>query len=636
MQRDLDVLTKAHGAEAYFRAGPNELQGPIRCVTMFHIPSGVAFDEPACVCLASTEQTLANHLGDENVSVESLRQSLPHLADALDAVRLRRDLLRERDSLQEAVRAATAELRQAVTVAEDARAEAIRAAKARSEFLANMSHEIRTPMTAILGYAELLVDRGVEEQTRLRYALTITQAGRHLLQILDDVLNLARIESGKLRAEPTLSHPAQLLLDVHSLMNVRAQERGIQLSVEFVSPLPDRALVDGERLRQVLLNLVGNGLKFTDRGEVALRASVDGDRLRIVVADTGVGIPQHMLGTIFESFEQVNTRSRKAGGAGLGLAITRGLVSLLGGDITVSSQLGKGSEFTLTVPFQPVDDAVWIASPQMLTRSHRPARIQRFRGKVLVVDDTPVNRAMLKALLERSGLVVQTAADGVRAVVLVRQAHDGGAPFDLVFMDMQMPIMSGYEAASTLRVLYPKLPIVALTAHAMAGDKEDCLSAGCTDYLAKPVSREELYAKVAAYVETDATGVEEPEPPLASVPVPSGRISEQDIGVPRAKSAFANDEIIRPLLPEFAADARASFTRLAQAVVSGERKVAKSLAHRMKGNAASFGFPDLATAAGDLELLCGDTQASDPDLRAALSVVAAHLAAMEIPLVQEL
>jgi CheY-like chemotaxis protein/anti-sigma regulatory factor (Ser/Thr protein kinase) len=305
--------------------------------------------------------------------------------------------------------------------------------------------------------------------------------------------------------------PRELCEEVLSLFDVRAAAAGISLALEVAPGVPNAIASDPTRLRQVLVNLVGNAVKFTKVGTVTLRLlavqeSVDGPRLAIEVEDSGIGIPANKLETIFEPFAQAdNSTTRRFGGTGLGLAIARRLARGLGGDLVVESVVGQGSTFRLEVAAQPaepglapsggepvelVNGEITPAAP--LAPLPNPATNKKFRGRALLVDDVPVNRRLIGILLERAGLSVESAENGLEAVQKALGLLALGEPYDVVFMDMQMPVLDGYGAVQELRRGGYKLPIVALTAHAMSGDRERCLEAGCDGYLTKPVDRTAL------------------------------------------------------------------------------------------------------------------------------------------------
>ncbi|MEI7657396.1 MAG: PAS domain-containing protein [Phycisphaerae bacterium] len=400
-------------------------------------------------------------------------------------------------------------LAEARLIAAQTAAEAANAAK--SEFLANMSHEIRTPMTAILGFADLLageLEGDSDPARRTEYLATIRRNGEHLLSIINDILDISKIEAGKLHVESTQVDCAALARDVLTLMDVKARAKGLSLDVRFDSPLPARIATDPVRLRQILVNLVGNAVKFTEVGGITLALSCDREasRLRFDVIDTGIGISAGECERLFGAFEQADaSTSRRFGGTGLGLRISRRLAEMLGGRIDVASRPGKGSTFTVTVgtgdlsgvPFVSGELDTPVAEPHPLPPP--PASAKPLDGlRILFAEDGPDNQRLIGFQLRKAGATVKIVENGRLAV---QELTEGGSlggpcveppPFDLFLSDMQMPEMDGYAAARLLRSMGCRLPIVALTAHAMNGDAERCLEAGCDAYATKPIDRERL------------------------------------------------------------------------------------------------------------------------------------------------
>ncbi len=393
---------------------------------------------------------------------------------------------------------------------ERSRLEAEAATRAKSEFLANMSHEIRTPMTAIIGYAELLdlQSDGPDADERRRDAVrTIVRNGEHLLEIINDILDLSKIEAGRIEVERLETDLPDLVRDVVSLMSVRASGKGIRLDHDCTGRLPRTIRTDPLRLRQILTNLVGNAIKFTETGGVTLRLACTAGaspRLSIDVVDTGIGMSEGQLARLFRPFSQADaSTTRTFGGTGLGLAISRRLAGLLGGDITVTSAPGEGSTFSVTVDPGPLDDVEWVTSLDGEAEAAKdappadaaaaPADDRPLAGRrVLLVEDGPDNRRLVGFHLRKAGAEVDEAEHGEEGVAHATAAIAAGAPYDVILMDMQMPVMDGYTAAGELRAAGCPSPIVALTAHAMTGDREKCLAAGCHEYLTKPVDRRRL------------------------------------------------------------------------------------------------------------------------------------------------
>jgi PAS domain S-box-containing protein len=366
--------------------------------------------------------------------------------------------------------------------------------RAKSQFLVNMSHEIRTPMSVIMGCADLMKMDEMAEEKRLVVEL-LRRASKSMVRIADDILCVSKIETGKLTVERAECCVRRLLRDVEAMIRPLAEKQGLEFSVVCDDDVPAAIVTDCERVLQCLLNIAGNAVKYTDRGHVHLSVSshdVNGARcIRFDVADTGIGIPAEKLDSVFELFMQMDTgKTRKYDGAGLGLAIPRQLAELLGGTLTVTSDVGIGSVFSLIIPAP--DGVVVEKEPGA---GSKPKAVKKFSGNVLLVDDYDGIRKTFGRLLERLGLKVTMAENGREAVDLALSQ-----PFDVVLMDVQMPVLDGYSATRMLREKGVDTPIVALTAHAMESDRQTCLDAGCNDYLSKPIDQDELLRVLRTYV----------------------------------------------------------------------------------------------------------------------------------------
>ncbi len=395
------------------------------------------------------------------------------------------------------------------------------ATRAKSEFLANMSHEIRTPMTAILGFAEILRTEGDLSKAppeRLEAIDTMTRNGEYLLDLINDILDLSQIEAGKLDVERTICSPSQIVFEVLALMRVRADAKNLPLAAEFDGKIPESIQTDPIRLRQILINLVGNAVKFTEVGGIRVVARLfDGDtaesRMEFEVRDTGIGISEEQMPGLFQPFSQVDSSAtRKFGGTGLGLAISKRLVQRLGGDLTVISVPGKGSTFTLTVATGSLEGVRLLDNPtqtcpqvEQLDKPSVPRRAP-LDCRILLAEDGVDNQRLIAFLLKKAGAEVTVAENGQVAIDYVHSTEVEGDRYDLILMDMQMPVLDGYDATRKLRAEGYRGPIIALTAHAMKEDRRRCLEAGCDEYLSKPVDRERLIQMVCTHLSSPEVG----------------------------------------------------------------------------------------------------------------------------------
>ncbi len=556
-------------------------------------------------------------------------------ADISDRKRAEADAVRHTADL-EAARDAMERQAHELAVKGDQLDAALRAAEqasvAKGNFLANMSHEIRTPMAAILGYADLMLD-----PTRPRGAWrsdlqSIRRNGQHLLEVINDVLDLSKIEAGGMAVERIEADLTQLAADAVSMTRPRAIEQGLTLRLDFATPVPRAGLTDPLRLRQILINLIGNAVKFTTRGSITLCVSCDGPAaenavVRFDVVDTGVGMTEAEQARLFQPFVQADvSTTRRFGGTGLGLTISRQFARMLGGDIVVRSVPGQGSTFTVAVPVGPVAAADLVHGRTEAGASGPAAAAAAADGpadalagvRVLLAEDGVDNREILTAYLRGSGASVETMEDGQCAVTAALAAVTAGRPFDVILMDMQMPELDGYGATSELRRHDYGRPIIALTAHAMADDRAKCLAAGCDDYLTKPVDRRALVAAVARHVsqdvdrDVDRDGVEL-EWPAAPAP------ADADDTAP-IRSPLAADPRLAPVLAAFVGRLPAAVAEVVRLNGAADAPELARAVHKLRGAGGSYGFAEVSDAAARVE---DRLKAGDP-----LSAVAADLAAL--------
>ena len=465
---------------------------------------------------------------------------------------------------------------------DEARRAAQEASRLKSEFLAHTSHEIRTPMTALVGYTELLGDPDLSPAERAEGLATVRRNGEHLMTIVNDILDLSKIESGRMTIERMACSPFALVAEVAAVLRPRAAHDGLDVEVGYRSPLPETIETDPTRLRQILLNLVGNAIKFTPRGSVRLEVGpVEDTRLCFEVIDTGIGLDAEQQARLFTAFSQADaSTTRRFGGTGLGLAISKRLAGMLGGDLRVRSVPGEGSTFTLTIDVGSLAGVRLLdRPPEVRAAAERPEpsadERQALRGRILLAEDGLDARRLLARHLRAAGAEVETAENGLVACELALRAAEAGAPYDLILMDMQMPELDGYAAAARLRAAGYRGPIVALTAHAMEDERARCLGAGCDGFATKPILRRALIEVASAYL---APG-----------------------GAAPLVSALAADAEIARLLDGFVGRLPERLGAMERALGARDLVGLADLAHQLKGAATGYGFPTITEAAAELE-----------------------------------
>ena len=469
-------------------------------------------------------------------------------------------------------KAVEAELRQARSVAESA-------SMTKSDFLASMSHEIRTPMNAIMGIADLLAKTPLNDEQN-KYVQIFQRAGDNLLNLINDILDLSKVEASQLELERTGFSLIGHLEKVMEMVAARAQEKGLVLLFDIAPNVPADLVGDPTRLRQVLLNLLGNAIKFTTSGSVSLYVDLDEaaqtpTTLRFAVTDTGIGIAKQKLGPVFERFTQADSSmTRRFGGSGLGLTISKRLVELMGGRIWVESEIGEGSVFAFTVPME-----IWaVANRPMAKLADDDDMTPLPALRILLAEDSPDNCVITIAYLENTPYHVDIAANGAVACDMFETGH-----YDLVLMDRQMPVMDGLTATRAIRAWEKQngrapVPILALTASALKGDREMCIAAGCTDFLAKPIKQDVL----------------------------RHAIREHSLA---GSFVYAREDFIRPknaklanYIPDFLRDCRLNVVAMLGALDKADFDTVQFIAHNIRGAGGGYGFPTITNIGAALEL----------------------------------
>jgi signal transduction histidine kinase/DNA-binding response OmpR family regulator len=477
-------------------------------------------------------------------------------------------------TLDKTVQERTFELKKANYQLEQINSDLIEASHTKSQFLATMSHEIRTPLTFIIGYANGILLGDIDKSEQERVTSIIAENGNHLLSIINDILDISKIEFNKLDFESIPTPLFSVLAQIESVVGKRARDKGLAFHLEYKYPLPAQINTDPTRLKQILFNLTNNAIKFTDRGYIGLSVSLVDNKLQIKVKDSGEGISVKQQEQLFLPFTQADSSiNRRFGGTGLGLSISRRLANGLGGDITVLSTPRKGSTFTLNIDLSIVQDTLWINNigeiwQSTSTRSVKPPTLPNFvANKVLLADDHPNNRELISILLKRMNITVTEVENGKQALDTIYYQK-----FDLILLDIHMPQMNGTEALKKIRASGNYTPVIALTANNMKHEIEHYMRLGFSDHLAKPISRQHLINKLSLYLN-----------------------KQGEIDIP-----LHQGDMLR-LIKDYQEDLREQVVDLQLALEQRDLTVISEIAHRIRGSAGSFGFDIIGQKFADIE-----------------------------------
>lgn len=472
---------------------------------------------------------------------------------------------------------------------------AVEATRTKSTFLATMSHEIRTPLTAIIGFAEINLHDSITKEDRIRYSHSIVRNGKHLLQVINDILDISKLEADRIEFEKESFSPFKLLQEIEQIIGPQVKTKGLFIEFTYEYPIPEFIIGDPLRLKQVILNLCSNAVKFTETGRINIKTSCDfkDEKIVIEIVDTGIGMTEEQVKKVFDVFTQADsTVTRKYGGTGLGLTLSKQFAERMGGDIYAHSLPGVGSRFTVSVSTGDISSTKTVQrkskkSSYLSDFPHDEVFVKQVSGKILLAEDNVDNQQLYSLLLDNIGAEIIIVSNGKEAVEVAMSE-----PFDVIFMDMQMPIMDGVEATRKLRRSGYNGVIISLTANAMKQDKEACFAAGCNDYITKPVSKEILYDTVYQYLD-----------------VVDGNSKSEEI----YNSKCYQDSDVLALKMKFVSNLPSIFEVIKLSYENGQIDKVKTELHKLKGLGGSFGYPEITNMSLRIEqsLARNDTYQSE-------------------------